>query len=44
MYLTRMAQHPERLLALQPGFVARLQGLVGELEVDLDAPLSEDDE
>jgi antitoxin PrlF len=41
-----MAQHPERLLALQPGFVARLQGLVGELEVDLDldAPLSEDDE
>lgn len=41
-----MAQHPERLLALQPGFVARLQGLVGEFEVDLDldAPLSEDDE
>lgn len=39
-----MAQHPERLQALQPGLVARLQGLVGELEVDLDAPLSEDDE
>ena len=36
--------HPERVQAMDAGFVQRLQSLVGDLEVDLSAPLSADDE
>ncbi len=38
-----MASHPERLQAVDAGLVARLQSLVGGIEVDLDAALSDDD-
>ena len=44
-FLSRdMAEHPERLQALDPGFVQRLQSLSTGIEVDLDEPLSADDE
>lgn len=39
-----MAEHPERLQAVDAGFAQRIQALVGGVEVDLDAPLSADDE
>ena len=39
-----MASHPERLQAVDAGFVERLQSLVGGVEVDLDAALPADDE
>lgn len=39
-----MATHPERLQAVDTGLLARLQSLVGQVEVDLGAPLSADDE
>lgn len=39
-----IASHPERLQAVDAGFVQRLQSLTGGVEVDLDAPLSADDE
>jgi antitoxin PrlF len=39
-----MAEHPERLKAVDTGFAQRIQALVGAVEVDLDAPLSADDE
>jgi antitoxin PrlF len=39
-----IAEHPERLQAIDASFVQRLQSLVGDIEVDLDAPLSADDE
>ncbi len=39
-----IAGHPERLQAIDAGFVQRLQSLTGGIEVDLDAPLSADDE
>ncbi|AKJ26958.1 type II toxin-antitoxin system PrlF family antitoxin [Caldimonas brevitalea] len=39
-----MEEHPERLTAVDAAFVERLRSLVGEVQVDLDAPLSEDDE
>ena len=39
-----MAEHPERLQALNAGLVNRLQALVGEVELDLDTALSADDE
>lgn len=39
-----IASHPERLQAMDEGLVQRLQLLVGHAEVDLDAPLSADDE
>lgn len=39
-----IASHPERLQAIDSGFVHRLQALVGGVEVDLDAALSADDE
>lgn len=39
-----IASHPERLQAVDAGFVQRLQSLVGGIEPDLDAPLSADDE
>jgi antitoxin PrlF len=39
-----IAEHPERLQAMETGLAQRIQELVGGVEVDLDAPLSEDDE
>jgi len=39
-----IANHPERLQAIDAGLLHRLQSLVGGVEVDLDAPLSADDE
>lgn len=39
-----IASHPERLQAVDAGFVQRLQALVGGIEVDLDAALSAGDE
>ena len=39
-----IANHPERLQAVDPGLVQRLQSLVGGIEVDLDSTLSADDE
>ena len=39
-----IASHPERLQAIDAGFVQRLQSLTGGIEVDLDAALSADDE
>jgi antitoxin PrlF len=44
-FLSRdMAEHPDRLQALDASFVQRLQSLTMGTEVDLDAPLSADDE
>lgn len=37
-------QHPERLKAATPELVSRIQGLVGGIDVDLDAPLDDEDE
>lgn len=39
-----IATHPERLQSVSSSFVQRVQSLVSEVNVDLDAPLSEDDE
>jgi antitoxin PrlF len=39
-----MAGHPERLQAVDAAFVQRLQSLVGDVNVDLEAALSADDE
>ena len=39
-----MAEHPARLQAVNADFARRIQALVGGVEVDLDAPLSADDE
>lgn len=39
-----MAEHPERLRALDAGLARRIRALVGGVEIDLDAPLSADDE
>lgn len=39
-----MTHHPDRLQALDERLVHRLQSLVGDVEVDLDSALSEDDE
>lgn len=39
-----LADHPERLQALDAEFVQRIQSLVGHIEVDFDAALSADDE
>jgi len=39
-----IAEHPERLQALDAAFVQRIQSLVGGVDLDLDAPLSADDE
>lgn len=39
-----ITRHPERLQAVDAGLVQRLQVLVGGVDVDLDAALSEDDE
>jgi len=39
-----IVSHPERMQAMDASFVQRLHSLVGDLEVDLSAPLSADDE
>jgi antitoxin PrlF len=39
-----IASHPERLQAVDASLVARIHALAGDIEVDLDAPLSADDE
>ncbi|PIV35338.1 MAG: regulator [Lysobacterales bacterium CG02_land_8_20_14_3_00_62_12] len=39
-----IASHPERLQAIDSDFVQHLQSLTGGIEVDLDTPLSADDE
>lgn len=39
-----IASHPERLRAVDADLAQRIQSLVGGIEVDLDASLSEDDE
>ncbi|HEX5392896.1 MAG TPA: type II toxin-antitoxin system PrlF family antitoxin [Rhodocyclaceae bacterium] len=39
-----VAAHPEHLQAVDKNLVKRLKSLVGKVEVDLDAPLSADDE
>ena len=39
-----MTQHPERLQALDKALVKRMQALSAGVAVDLDAPLSADDE
>ncbi|MDN5871002.1 MAG: type II toxin-antitoxin system PrlF family antitoxin [Nitrococcus sp.] len=39
-----IANHPERLQSVDTGLLQRIQSLVNGVEVDLDAPLSADDE
>jgi antitoxin PrlF len=39
-----LAEHPERLQAVDAGLAQRVQALVAGVEVDLEAPLSADDE
>jgi antitoxin PrlF len=39
-----IASHPERLQAIDSTFVQRIQSLTAGIEIDLDAPLSADDE
>lgn len=39
-----MASHPEHIQRLDAGLVSRIRALVGDMEVDLDEPLSADDE
>ena len=39
-----IASHPERLQAINAGFVQRLQSLTAGVAIDLDVPLSTDDE
>jgi antitoxin PrlF len=44
-FLSRdIASHPERLQAIDSTFVQRIQSLTGGIGIDLDAPLSADDE
>ena len=39
-----IASHPQRLQSVDTRLVQRIQSLVGNVEMDLDAPLSADDE
>jgi antitoxin PrlF len=39
-----ITRHPEQLQSMDAGFVQRLQSLVGDIDLDLDVPLSADDE
>ena len=39
-----LQKHPEHLRAATPELLSRIQELVGSVEVDLDAPLDEEDE
>jgi antitoxin PrlF len=39
-----LASHPERVHSIDGGLIERIRALVGQVEIDLDAPLSPDDE
>lgn len=39
-----IAEHPQRIQAIDSGLVKRIHSLVGDSVVDMDAPLSADDE
>lgn len=39
-----ITSHPERIQAIDAALVERIRSLVGNVDVDLDAPLSDDDE
>ena len=39
-----MADHPQRLQAVDTEFARRVQSLTADIDIDLDAPLSADDE
>lgn len=39
-----IAEHPERVEVMDSSLVQRIQSLVADVELDLDAPLSADDE
>ncbi len=39
-----LANHPERLVAIDLGFIQRMQSLVGGVQVDLNQPVSANDE
>ncbi len=39
-----IASHPERLQAIDDNLLSRIHSLVGDMDVDLEAPLSADDE
>jgi len=39
-----IAEHPERLRSLDAGFVKRIEAVVGDIEIDLDAALPDEDE
>ena len=39
-----LANHPERLASIDTGLAGRIQSLVSGVKIDLDAPLSADDE
>lgn len=41
---TDITRNPKRLQTVNAGLVQRIQSLVGDVDVDLDAALSEDDE
>ncbi len=41
---TDISRHPEHLQALDAGLAERIEGLVGDVDIDLDAPLADDDE
>lgn len=44
-FLTRdIASHPERVQLIDATFVQRIRSLIGGIYIDLDAPLSADDE
>jgi len=36
--------HPQRLTATTPELVSRIQNLIGKVDIDIDAPLSDEDE
>ena len=45
VFLARdIAKHPERLQIVDASFVQRIHSLVGDIQIDLDAALSADDE
>lgn len=39
-----IASHPERLQPIDDDLLSRIHSLVGDMDIDLDAPLSADDE
>ncbi len=39
-----IASHPERLQPIDDNLLSRIHSLVGDMDIDLDAPLSADDE